>query len=278
MVIGSLNNAVVSAFPDTGAGSDYISQSFVDRQRLQIDRSTAGVVCSGNGKATTSNGTVTLPFNFWGEGLRHERKFTVLPKCIHDVTLGGPFLRATKTLTDFKSRIQFKMRASRRDRVLLTGQATQRVLGYFNGHSVGAVPDTGSDVMLISKEYVQRLSLDIIADQQYCRLLEFFDGTQDRTCGLVRDVKWTFGDLDDPDSSYMCDFLVLDGMTQDVVLSADFLFETDAFTRFEDCYYEEEDLFDRNGLNMIREMEENDQKAHRGLRRRLHNFLGRSNE
>ena len=239
-VPGSLNGAQVTAFPDTGAEKNVISLDFVVRNKLNIQRDSQLKFQLPTGKVSRSVGTAYLPWQFAGESKVFNVLFSVLPKCTHDVIIGGKFLKFTETLTKFASRIKTKLLPfSPRLGVKLLGSQRQRVWGSLDGERAVAVPDTGSDVMLVSTAYAMQRGFRI-SGQKDCRSeLEFADGSRAFTRGLVKDVDWSF---DDSDTSYRCDFHVLDNLSVDVVLSNDFLFNVNAFSEYDSSFFDEDDV------------------------------------
>ncbi|XEV04487.1 hypothetical protein FSHL1_009774 [Fusarium sambucinum] len=95
-----------------------------------------------------------------------------------------------------------------------------------NDSSVLALPDTGSDVMLISADYARRNNFDVHQGAEHQLELEFGDGSTAFTTGVVHDAEWVFGDSGQMVRS---DVYVLEDLSVDVVLSADFVFEFGVF-------------------------------------------------
>ncbi|KAK1475123.1 hypothetical protein CCUS01_16944 [Colletotrichum cuscutae] len=93
--------------------------------------------------------------------------------------------------------------------------------------SLSALPDTGSDVMVMSKAYAISRGFNIDRNLQKFLDLELADGSEAFTCGLVRGVDWTFAASR---QSVKCDFYVLEDLCTNVVLTNDFLFGVDVFS------------------------------------------------
>ena len=239
-VPGNLNGAQVAAFPDTGAEKNVISLDFAVRNKINIRRDSQLEFQLPTGKFSRSVGTAYLPWRFANEPRVFNILFSVLPECIHDVIIGRKSLNFTQTLTKFAHRIKTKLLPFRpRLGVRLLGSQRQRVRGSLDGERVAAVPDTGSDVMLVSTAYAKQRGFKI-SGQKDCRSeLEFADGSRAFTRGLVKDVDWSF---DDSNASYQCDFHVLDNLSVDVVLSNDFLFGVKAFQKYDSSFFDEDDV------------------------------------
>ena len=239
-VPGNLNGAQVTAFPDTGAEGNVISLDFAVRNKLDIQRHSQLEFQLPTGRVSRSVGTAYLPWRFADEPKVFNILFSVLPKCTHDVIIGGKFLKFTQTLTKFARRIKTKLLPfPPRLGVKLLGSQRQRVWGSLDGECAVAVPDTGSDVMLVSTAYAMQRGFKI-SGQKDCRSeLEFANGSRAFTRGLVKDVDWSFNDSD---TSYQCDFHVLDNLSVDVVLSNDFLFDVNAFSEYDSSFFDEDDV------------------------------------
>ena len=155
----------------------------------------------------------------------------IFPGAVHSLVLGSPFLKLSKTLTTFRHRIKSRLSSAfHRIRLRLMGFEQQRLWGLLNDHPILAVPDTGSDVMLVSRKYAKETGLAV--DWDYAKLeVEYADGSTDWTSGVARNVQWTVGD-----KTILCDFHVLDSLNVDVVLSNDYLFDMDVFAEHQEHF------------------------------------------
>jgi hypothetical protein len=116
-----------------------------------------------------------------------------------------------------------------RFRINLVGNEKQRLWGSLGGRPALALPDTGSDVMLVSAEWAKENNLEIDHEPRHRLGLELADGSKVFTMGIVHNATWTFGDSS---KTVCCDFYVLDNLLVDVVFSNDFIFGLDVFSRF----------------------------------------------
>ena len=225
-VRGTLDGVRVSAFPDSGAGENFMSAPYALKHHFRIAGTGSKTFRTPRGHHIRSLGTTQLDFCFRNETEQHCLEFHVLPKCVHDVVLGDAFLRLTETFTHFTRRIGRKLCQVMSCRTCLLGSPQHYISGWLNDQLVDALPDTGSDVMLMSKEYALRRGLVVDRSKQHQRVLEFADGSTATTYGLVKDVRWeSLGS-----SKSQWDFYVLEGLHCDALLGADFLFETNAFS------------------------------------------------
>ncbi|RKL02203.1 hypothetical protein BFJ71_g4654 [Fusarium oxysporum] len=221
----------VDALPDTGAKYNFISQQFVVKGCLVPDNTTPETIQLPCGKTVISPGTVKVPFLFQGEIKKYVLDCRILPGCTSDLVLSGSFLRATKTLTKFKNRIQGVLRNLKTcPRVSLLGNEEQRLWGRLNGHHVLALPDTGSDVMLVSAQWAKSNYLEVDYSPEHHLELEQGDGSRFFTIGCIHNATWTFGDSEQQTS---WDFYVVNDLPVDILFSNEFIFEFDLFSKFE---------------------------------------------
>ncbi|KAH7485991.1 hypothetical protein FOMA001_g5011 [Fusarium oxysporum f. sp. matthiolae] len=221
----------VDALPDTGAKYNFISQQFVVKGCHVPDNTTPEAIQLPCGKTVISPGTVKVPFVFQGEIKKYVLDCRILPGCTSDLVLSGSFLRATKTLTKFKNRIQGVLRNLKTcPRVSLLGNEEQRLWGRLNGHHVLALPDTGSDVMLVSAQWAKSNYLEVDYSPEHHLELEQGDGSKFFTIGCIHNATWTFGDSEQQTS---WDFYVVNDLPVDILFSNEFIFEFDLFSKFE---------------------------------------------
>jgi hypothetical protein len=252
-VEGDVNGTPVEALPDSGADMCFISPELASGLSLGPAAGTQRGINLANKKPVQSPGMVEVPWRFAGEQEAHILNCWILPGCVHDLVLGNHFLRATQTLTNLTKkmrRIKSKLvKLPRRLRLRLLGEEKQRLWGSLDGHLTTALPDTGSDVMLISSAYARKIGLTIDRDFKNWLEVEFADGTTAWTSGVVRDVPWTVGG-----KTVQCDFHVLDDLCVDVILSNNYLFDLNVFSENRDYFFDtdsEEDLFQLCNIRLI---------------------------
>ncbi|KAF5005889.1 hypothetical protein FDECE_7702 [Fusarium decemcellulare] len=220
----------VDALADTGAQCNCISQQLAHKAGLVPENDTAKSIQLPNGNQVLSPGAVKVTVSILGQDERYELGCWIIPGCKNDLVLSGSFLSITGTLPTLKTQIRRQARtATNRRRVNFLDNARHRLRGSLNSLPVLALPDTGSDVMLVSSQYARDNNLDIDPGLEHRCGLEFADGSTALTAGIVRDVTWTFGDSG---HSIRCDFYVLDGLSVDVVLSAEFIFKLKVFSSY----------------------------------------------
>ncbi|KAK0639684.1 hypothetical protein B0T16DRAFT_337399 [Cercophora newfieldiana] len=243
---GLVNGKRVKAFLDTGADASFISPQLVSKLGLTLKHHEPRTIHLPNHTSVVSPGMVEIPWVFQGETTLNKIQCWVFPGAVHDLVLGSPFLNFSETLTKSKSRLATM---SRPLGLQPMGFKQQRLWGLLNNQPTLAVPDTGSDVMLVSRQYAMNVGLKV--DWGYGGRLEveYADGSTDWTSGIARDVPWTVGD-----TTVSCDFHVLDNLSVDVVLSNDYLFDMDVFSEHQehllsmDC---DEDMLSFFGIRLL---------------------------
>jgi hypothetical protein len=228
---GFCNNTPVAFFPDTQSAHDIMSHDYAKRNHFKIDSSTAGKLLTAAGSLVKTLGTVTRPVRFAKESETYTQKFHVLPKCVHDIILGSPFLRMTQTFTDItklRQRVVKKLRGlSSSHRVCFTGSSQEMLAGWANGQSVLALPDTGSDICLMSLQYAQKRGYHIDTDPRHRELLQLVDGSKAETFGRVEGFEWKFNRSDI--QVHSPEIYVLENLPTDLLLSYGFLDDSEAF-------------------------------------------------
>ena len=216
----------MSALVDSGSDLDIVSANFMQQHGLQLDSSERTDIQLPN-KVISSLGTITLPFSPDGETSIFHRKFYVLPSCTHDVILGHRFLKATQMLTKFAHCLRAKFTPRPYGpRIRLIGSPKQRIAGAINGCPVKAVPDTGSDVMLMSWRQARKLRLHVLTGSKYRTRLEFADGSTALTHGIVFNVNLRFGGANA--GNRICNFHIMKRLPCDIILSNEFIYQSNA--------------------------------------------------
>lgn len=234
---GQIVDVRVTAFPDTGAAANFISLRFAERHSCVIDQTRERFVGLGDSSTARTLGTAKLPFSFAGESKKHDLVFNVLRESLHDVILGGSFLRTTKTLTHFRHRIERRVRAAYSHdirKICLLGSQLL-VNGLANGAFTAAIPDTGADVSLMSASFARAQGFTVNTEEEHRLSFRLANGSTARALGAVEGVAWRYG-IDN--KAHMTDVYVLPKLPVDVVLGFEFLCQTDAFFAYEDVFWD----------------------------------------
>lgn len=224
------------ALADYCAKHNFLSGKYATELGLSTNLHEATTITIGSGKKIKTLGTATTQFSFRGEQKVYDLIFHVLPNCVRDVVLGKPFLRATRTLQDarkFASRIVKKTGSMlMRHEFYFLGDSAPTFTGSINGIHSKALADCGSSVLVMDQDHA--LSLGLHVDRSSQTRLLFADGSSKYTTGVTQGVRWQFGPELDAEEHYL-DFHILENAPAPVVLSDTFLFDTQAYSKY-DCY------------------------------------------
>lgn len=233
---GFINNHQISALPDTGAARNMMSAAYARKHKIPIHQGSE--YCRSfklaNGRTIRSRGIARATWSFNdSQGKTYDLEFHILADCPCDVLVGARFLQETETLSLHRHRLR-KRNVSPRDIrfVNLCGSPSQFLLGLLNGESISALPDTGSEVNLISEKYARDHGLIIYTDDDSRGLLQFADGTTQEALGRVT-AKWAF--KDDIDNPMNVSFEVLAECAYDVILGQEILYQHEAYSKHRTC-------------------------------------------
>jgi hypothetical protein len=234
-ISGFLSDIAVAFFPDNQSAHDIMSHDYAKCNHFKINCSDKGKLRTARGSQVNTLGTVSRTVRFAGESEEYIREFHVLPKCVHDIILGSPFLRLTQTLKKFRHRVVKKLRGmSPRHRVCLTGSSQEMLSGWANGQSILALPDTGSDICLMSLQYARERGYRVDTDPKHRQMLEFVDDSTAETFGRVEGFQWEFDRSDI--QLHSPEIHVLEGLQTDLLLGYEFLEDSDAFGTHEELF------------------------------------------
>ncbi|KAJ2983890.1 hypothetical protein NQ176_g375 [Zarea fungicola] len=267
-VSGTLNKVAVGALPDWGSTVNAVSEDFAKRHGLEIDTNHVEAIPLLGGHVVESIGRVVGQFKFKGEKDTYRLEFNVLRNSLHDVILGRRFLDMTETLTKNSHRIVYGVRSCirRGKRLFLMDEAPkERIRCAVNGSTAAAFPDTGSDLMLVSGNFVRRHGFRVRRGKKYRTQVQLINGSTIRTDGMVLDAKLQFGipesshELDydryhgylsvlssltrsaeeREKTTFICDLHVVEKLPCDLILSNDFIFQNNVFSNFRSLFYAE---------------------------------------
>jgi hypothetical protein len=137
-----------------------------------------------------------------------------------------------------------------------------------NGAHTSALPDTGSDLMFVSGEFARRNGWKVFRGKRYRRQVQRIDGSFIRTDGMVLDAELQFdmpstadtreinyhwfvehaeglaslvgndmdGSLFPGKMTFISDLHVIEGLPCDIILSNEFIFNNQIFSRFQHLF------------------------------------------
>ncbi|KAK2603126.1 hypothetical protein N8I77_009606 [Diaporthe amygdali] len=187
-----------------------------------------------SGRVIRTLGKVAGLFSFSGEDNSYPLLCIVLEKSVHPLVLGSHFLRITQTLTKYTNRIKKVFSNILGLNFLGFLEAEQSLLaGYLNDHAVDIVPDTGSDIMVMSLSFADRLGLTISEGRQDKIRVQFIDGSEAYTLGRVRGVRykshWYVERGNRTIYGCDCDFYIIQHLPVDAIVSNEFVEEVGVF-------------------------------------------------
>jgi hypothetical protein len=268
-VKGKVNGHRVHALADTGAGCNIMVASLA--RRLGFDASADHAarrrprlrMANGKTVATLGSFEVVWEFSTPSDKLTHWRLvFHVLQDFLYDVVLGNEFLMRSETMSRHQHRLSRMPRPPRLPLVLSSnniGTVSQRALGFLNGLSVQALPDSGSEASLLSLDYIRRRGWLSEVDVTDVYTLQFPDGSVRRTYSTIN-ADWAWSGST---NSYRLGlypglpvkFHVLEGCPYDAIVGQDMLEESDAFSAHPMAFIELDTLaegeLESSALNLV---------------------------
>jgi len=232
-VDGSFNGIPIEANADTGASFNVISGDLAASMGLSAEPGTQGHISLPSGRRVFSPGRVTGTFRFSGENKAYELSCVILEKASHSLVLGSKFLRLTETFKKHMHRLRRVIApvSLRFPSLNLVGDEQEAIPGYLNGFRCLGIPDSGSDLMVMSGAYAKAHGLEVHRGRRHRHMVEFIDGSREPTDGLVRNVAWQFREGEPP---IRCDFHVIDNLPVDAILSNTLIDEYSIFSKYDD--------------------------------------------
>lgn len=258
---GRINGTPVCALPDTGADFNFMAAAFAKDLCLKVTHYSTGQEPSfvmGHGRTIKAMGELTVTWQFKEEPNKsYDIVIYILPDCIFDVMIGAAFLYATKTMSAHRDRLSYIPRPRRAlgtRFVNLCGLPARRIQGTLNNKECTALPDSGAEPNLLSYKYVKKRGwlLDMYPGPDSCRLLQFADGSTERTEGRLK-LQWSFNkrwELASSDTPMVVTFDVLRGCPFDVILGEDFLQESEVFAIHNEAFVDVS-VEGAGGINMV---------------------------
>ncbi|PGH27807.1 hypothetical protein AJ80_00595 [Polytolypa hystricis UAMH7299] len=197
--------------------------TYARKNRIPINTRLTERFVLPNGKHVRSRGTAMVRWPFADKpGKSYELEFVILPK--HEVILGNKFLQETETMTTHRRRIRKvrKLVTSAKE-MYLAGEHHARTTGTLDGEPVLALPDSGSEVNIVSKAYSKSRGWKIIGSSSR---LQFADSSEQNSLGQVT-AMWESGV---EEGETMMTFEILSGCPYDVVLGQEYVYGADAYS------------------------------------------------
>lgn len=179
--------ATVMASPDFGSDENAISLELTLKLGLDMEQVEDKSFRMANGKVFWCCGRTVSACGFGTESHLGPKglmcTFYVFRTLASPLVMCMSFLERTQTLTVFRSRlVNLAISTFAVPRVLAIGNPHKRLTCSIDGEVLHAIPDSGSEVDLMSENYAQRRGLAIIPK---CSRIMFADGSIGKTCGIV---------------------------------------------------------------------------------------------
>jgi hypothetical protein len=233
------------ALGDYGAKTNFLREGFAERLRLPITRSSITKVTIGSGRQVATVGTTTVPFKFRGEQTVHSLKFHLLSDCIHDIIIGKQFLKITQTfsnIANYARRVKERVvKGISQFHLLYLGAQTPMILGSINGQPQAALADSGSKILAMDEAYARRIGVKISTGHRHQRKVIYADYSVAQTVGMAYNVQWRFGHDDYFTPSHQLNFHILRNAPANVILSDTFLFDTEAFSKYQNLFMDDDE-------------------------------------
>ncbi|KAJ9608351.1 hypothetical protein H2200_007339 [Cladophialophora chaetospira] len=242
-----MNGIACDALPDTMSTANIMTKAHAISIGAAIDpdarkRSQFTNAC---GTSFDALGEVVVDVTFPSEPCKIWRgcRFAVVEKCAAAVIFGDAFLRATETLTKFRSRLKKTSAYLPRKlwRICYMDAPLRQLSCAIDHRSVRANADTGSDVDLVSAEYAKSRAWRIQPLPEDTGHVILADETVRKVAGCV-EVPLTVAN-----TTISNTFYVLDGLVCDVLLGDGTLEMLDVFNRYED-HFVDTNLNVENGI------------------------------
>lgn len=235
-----INGFTIDGRHDTGAGGNFLTYELatIPKLRIRSNRRKPKSLTLASGKIMRTVGRVHAWCTFAKEpATRLKCWFHVCSNLTDSLIMGSTFLAATKTLTQFKQRLQKRIFSSGSiptvNLIDTTMKAQRRFACRVDGRLAYVNADSASDLDLVSSNYVKANKLHIDRRREVRKRIKLADQTQAETIGQVK-AMITIGD--GSENVYERVFDVLPGLTSEVLFGEDFLELIDAFCSHESSF------------------------------------------
>ncbi|KAL9607920.1 MAG: hypothetical protein Q9167_007216 [Letrouitia subvulpina] len=193
-----------------------------------------------NGNAVTAHGRTMVNCSFIKDPSVELRCcFYIFQQLISPVIMGMAFLDETETLAKHRYRLQPRgIPTSIPYQVCSLNYPRCRLYCLADAEPKLANADTGSEVDLMSRAYVERRGFDIQELNSPGSMVQFADGS---VASLVGKVYVGINIGTEKSTKYWRVFHVLDGLTCDILLGEDFLNDTAAFESYANAFALDDD-------------------------------------
>ncbi len=232
-----IQGSTIISRPDSGSEENIIAADVLSTLDLKMDNAPEHrkEFRVANGKSVWALGRIMVKCSFAKDRtLEFHCTFYVFKNLTSALIMGMPFLDETQTLVKYQHRLQPRtIRSFGPFQLSSLNNPRKRLYCLVNSQPRFANADTGSEVDLMSLEYVLRRSFSMTAVGLHSSTVQFADGSTSELVGKVS-VLIVLGTSEGP--RVVTTFYVLDGLTCDILLGEDFLDKTTAFETYRDAF------------------------------------------
>ena len=230
-----IHGLTIDSRADSGSEDNIISRDLVSHLNLTIEDALEHrkEFRLANGNFVSALGRISIKCAFAKDpSIELCCTFYIFSQLITPIIMGMAFLDETETLVKYRHRLQPRVLAGPPQLCSLNNPRC-RLLCIVDSLPILVNADTGSDMDLMSLAYVRRRGFVMTEVDLECSTIEFADATTALIVGKV-DVPVVIGG--DIEYQILNIFYVLEELTCDVLLSEEYLFETNAFERYHHAF------------------------------------------
>ena len=238
--------------PDSGSEENIIAADVLSTLDVKMDTAPEHrkEFRIANGRSVWALGRIMINCTFAKDRTVELRcVFYVFQTLTSALIMGMPFLDETQTLEKYQYRLQRRAIPSYRPIQLSSlNSPRKRLYCLVDSQPRFANADTGSDIDLMSLEYVRKRGFSMTAVGSSTSTVQFADGSTSELVGKVS-VMVILGTPEGP--GVTTTFYVLAGLTCDILFGDDFLNKTTAFETYRDSFSViecESDIAEVNGI------------------------------
>jgi len=283
---------MVMACPDTGSHENIVPLALATRLGLHIDRDLLDdgdrAFALANGKVVQSLGIASLRCAFGAPGVVNSASAETAELVAHvfeslavPAIIGAAFLEETETFTKHRNRlVEELMPAMQSLRVSAVGKPRKGLICRLDTFVGCANADTGSDLDLVSPEFVQQRGLRV---KEGVEILQFADGSWGSTSGSI-DVNFAIGNLNmergfvTRGRALDVEFFILGNLTSDILVGQDTLEELNVLGQNADLFIDSLPQPGLSDCNIIRHIGTVERTARSALKALYGIFTGRNRQ
>ena len=254
-----IHGSTIVSRPDSGSEDNIIAVDVVSALKLEMDSAPEyrKKFRVANGKSVWALGQIVIKCAFAKDRtLELCCTFYVFQNLTSKLVMGMPFLDETQTLVKYQYRFQPRIIPRYRPIQLNSlNSPRRRLYCLIESQPELANADTGSDIDVMSLDYVLKRGFSMAAVGLSSSTIQFADGSISELEGKVN-VSIVLGPPEGP--GILNTFYVLDGLTSDIILGEEFLDKTTTFETYRDAFSItdcDDDAAEVNGIIWFNKME-----------------------